>query len=276
LNNPRQELAVAAIDGFLVAVGGLAGRANANEVYDVENDVWYFGADLPVSTDHNWAVTLNGVVYAGGGSAGNRVFSYDVYADAWKEVASSNYVHGGTPAAAVIDGWIYLAGGTGGGNNRLEVYVPEENTWYELARMNHPREHTTGGAINGKLYVAGGRGGPAGFTQNFLEEYDPATDTWTDKTSMPTGRSGIGGAVVGGCLYVFGGEGNSADAMGIFHQVEAYEPATNTWTRLPPMRTGRHGIYTAVIDNMIFLPGGATRAGFGVTGTNEVLVIDIE
>ena len=91
---------------------------------------------------------------------------------------------------------------------------------------------------------------------------------------MPTRRSGITGAVVRDCLYVFGGEGNPADPNGIFHQVEAYDPALDAWHSLPPMQTGRHGIYAAVLGNVIYLPGGSIRQGLGVTGTNEAYVLD--
>ncbi len=90
---------------------------------------------------------------------------------------------------------------------------------------------------------------------------------------MPTGRSGIAGAVVGNCLYIFGGEGNASDPNGIFHQVEAYDPASDTWIPLPPMQTGRHGIYAAVMGDVVYLPGGAIHQGFGVTGVNEAYVV---
>jgi N-acetylneuraminic acid mutarotase len=271
MNEPRQELAAAELDGKIHAVGGLAGRANANEIYDTSTNVWTLGVDFPIETDHAWAAAVGGRVYVGGGRT-NRVFSYDPAAESWAEVASSAFVHGGTPAAAVIDGRIYVAGGAGGAmaGNELEVYDPETNTWTTLAPMTCSRNHTAGGAMGGKLYVAGGRPG----NQTCLEAFDPPSNTWTRKADMPTGRSGIAAGVVGGCLYVFGGEGNGADPNGIFHEVEAYEPATDSWIRLPPMQTGRHGISAAVIGNAIYLPGGATRQGFGVTAAHEVYVIN--
>ena len=270
MKEPRQEMAVAELDGKLYAVGGLAGRANANEIYDTATDTWSTGADFPASTDHDWAVSLSGHVYVGGGSS-NRVFSYNPALFAWTEIVSSTYVHGGTPAAAVIGGRIYVAGGAGGAmaGNELEVYDPASNRWTTLAPMSCARNHTSGGAIGGKLFVAGGRSG----SQTCLEVYDPATNTWTQKAPMPTGRSGIAGAVVGNCLYIFGGEGNPSDPNGIFHQVEAYDAASDTWSQLPPMRTGRHGIYAAVIGNVVYLPGGATQAGFGVTSIHEAYVV---
>src|SRR5262245_28205250 len=255
LNVPRQELAAAELDGRIYAVGGLGGRANATEIYDIAADAWTLGADLPVGTDHAWAVPFGERIFVGGGTS-NRVFSYDPIADEWTEVAASAFVHGGTPAAAVIDGRIYVAGGAGGSmaGNEVEAYDPATNQWTTLAPMRCARNHTAGGVIGGKLYVAGGRPG----NQSCLEVYDPVSNTWTTKASMPTGRSGIAGAAVGNCLYVLGGEGNTGDPNGIFHEVEAYDAATDAWTELPPMQTGRHGIYAALLGNSIYLPGGST------------------
>lgn len=271
MNEPRQEMAVAQLHGRIYVVGGLVGRSNANEIYDVLTGSWSRGVDFPVDADHLWAVALGARVYAGGGTS-NRVFFYDPPADQWTEVASSTYVHGGTPAAAVIGGSIYVAGGAGGGmaGNELEAYDPAANRWTTLAPMSCSRNHTAGGVIDGKLYVAGGRPG----SQTCLEVYDPGAGSWQRKSPMPTGRSGVAGAAVANCFYVFGGEGNSQDPNGIFHEVEAYEPASDSWTRLPPMRTGRHGIFGAVLGNAIYLPGGAMHEGIGVTAVHEAYVID--
>ncbi len=270
MNEPRQELAAAQLEGKVYAVGGLGGRGNANEIYDPAADAWLLGADFPTVTDHPWAVALGGRLYVGGGSS-NRVFAYDPSADTWTEVASSAFAHGGTPAAAVIDGRIYVAGGAGGGmvGNELESYDPATDRWTTLAPMHCARNHTAGGLIGGRLYVAGGRPG----NQSCVEAFDPESNTWTPRAPMPTGRSGIAGAVVGDCLYVFGGEGNAADPNGIFHEVEAYDPVHDEWHRLPPMKTARHGIYAAVLGNVIYLPGGSTLQGLGTTGVNEAYVI---
>jgi len=35
------------------------------------------------------------------------------------------------------------------------------------------------------------------------------------------------------------------------------------------MHTPRHGIGAATIDNRVFVPGGATRQGFGAVAVNE-------
>jgi N-acetylneuraminic acid mutarotase len=266
MGTSRQELAVAALDGLIYTIGGYS---NVVEVYDPESDQWARLGDFPVAgINHNVAIGLNGYIYHFGGTT-RRAFRYDPSADKWEDITPPRYVHDQTPAIAVIDGLIYLAGGVDSGRSiaNLEVYDPDNDAWEERSPMNVSRNHIAGGAIRGKFYVAGGRPG----TLNVLEEYDPETDRWTIKRPMPTGRSGIGATVVNDCLYVFGGE-----MPGIFRQVEAYNPATDTWVSLEPMPTPRHGIMAVAVGNVIYIPAGAIRAGLGATNVNEAFVVDIE
>jgi Kelch motif len=63
LSEPRQELTAAALDGKVYDVGGLAGRPNANEIYDPATNRWS-PAYLPVGTDHAWALALGSRLWA--------------------------------------------------------------------------------------------------------------------------------------------------------------------------------------------------------------------
>ena len=262
----RQEISVSVLDGKVYAIAGYdtQGESTATvEVYDPRTNMWRKAAPLPIATNHNAAATVNGRLYAFGGTS-PRAFAYDAVRDAWTEVASMRYSHGGTPAVAVIAGKIYVAGGTGSDmvGNELEVYDPGADTWQVLAPMGVPRNHTAGGAIGGRFYVVGGRGSPAASTAH--EVYDPTTNVWTARAPLPTGRSGIAAGVVRGRLYVFGGE-----LPRLFGEVEVYDPGTNTWQSLPPMPVPRHGIFAGVIGTVIYLPGGATQQGLGATNVNS-------
>ena len=59
--------------------------------------------------------------------------------------------------------------------------------------------------------------------------------------------------------------------QGIFPQVEVYDPASNVWDALPDLPTPRHGMGAAVIGDQIYVPGGATVAGFRASDANEAL-----
>jgi len=71
---------------------------------------------------------------------------------------------------------------------------------------------------------------------------------------------------------VVGGEGNRGSNTGVFPQTERYDPATDTWTTLAPMRPARHGMGAAGFEGRLYVPGGATRQGFGAVATFEVFV----
>src|ERR1700738_2686760 len=56
---------------------------------------------------------------------------------------------------------------------------------------------------------------------------------WTTKTSMPTARQRLAAGFVNATLYAVGG----IDADVALNTVEAYDPATDTWTTKAPMPT---------------------------------------
>jgi N-acetylneuraminic acid mutarotase len=266
----RQELSTAAYNGEIFTIAGyneLGQSTSTVEVYSPDTKSWRTAASLPIATNHNAAAVAAGTLYAFGGTS-NRVFAYDPKNDAWNEVSPMHFQHGNTPAVAVVNDLIYVAGGNGPGmtGNEVEVYNPSKDTWTTVASMHVPRNHTGGGVIDGKIYVAAGRDGPG--SETALEVYDPQQDSWSQLSSMPTGRSGVGVAAVGECLYVFGGQGSR-----IFPEVEAYHPATDTWQRLDDMPIPRHGIFASVVGNAVYLAGGATQPGFAATNANEVFVV---
>ena len=117
--------------------------------------------------------------------------------------------------------------------------------------------------------MAGGRFGSGVGSEmtDALEIYDPRTNTWTPGARLLAPRAGVASVAANGCLYVIGGEGNQADPRGVFDLNEMYDPATNSWTSLPPMPLAVHGLTgAAYLNGWIHVPGGATRAG--VSGAN--------
>jgi N-acetylneuraminic acid mutarotase len=279
LGEPRQEVGVAALGGRVWVVGGFAAggsTADTVEVYDPAADRWTAVASLPRRLHHAAAVAVGTKIYVIGGHTGalfapvDSVFAYDPDSDTWTERASMPTARGAL-AAAVIDGKVYAAGGSPAARERdFAVYDPVEDAWTVLPDLPTARNHLAAGAIGGRFYAVGGRSGSIGGITPALEEFDPAARTWTARSPLPTARGGIAAAVVQDRLLVLGGEGNPSTATGVFPEVEAYDPATDTWTALTPMRTPRHGIGAAVVAGLVHVPGGATLQGFGVTGVHEV------
>ena len=275
MTDPRQEVGTAASNGKIYVVGGLP-RTNLVQEYDPQSDTWRFLSPLPIAVDHTAVVPINGKLYVVGGNtnqgSSNALFEYDPDADQWVQRASMPTARTSL-AAVVITGKIYAVGGAGATQRELEVYDPASDTWAQLTPMPTGRNHLAAGAIGGRIYVAGGR--PGNLTT--LEIYDPATDSWSAGSEMITGRSGHAAAVVDEMLYTFGGEGNANSPIGIFQEVEVYDPQTDSWKSLNPMPTPRHGIGAAALGNRIYVPAGATQAGGGTqTGRNEAFVIQPE
>ncbi len=131
--------------------------------------------------------------------------------------------------------------------------------------MPTPRNHAAIGAVNGKIYVIGGRVGAAfiGVASDIsvVEEYDPAVDKWSaPRARMPTTRSALGAGTYNGRIYVAGGEFQDPHMMATFRSVEAYDPATNSWSIMPSMPVSRHGLAAGVIGNRFLLVGGDVQS----------------
>ena len=193
----------------------------------------------------------------------------------------------GSPVASAVGDKIYVIGGatTPPGSKEtavhaarphvsvgtVEEYDPPSNTWRQRSSMPTPRNHATAGAINGKIYVIGGRVGGAFITSgssnvDVVEEYDPATDAWgSARAKMPSARSAMASGDHAGRIYVTGGEGQNAQMMYTFRALEVYDPASNSWTVLPSLPVSRHGLAGAVVGNRLHMVSGDVQsAGTGV------------
>ncbi|NOU14784.1 MAG: hypothetical protein HOO92_12615 [Methylococcaceae bacterium] len=198
----------------------------------------------------------------------------------WEAVAPIN-----TPrfqfAAGATDNNIYIFGGNGPNESNLKsleaLDLNDPSTWSNLADNNNNCfggstcvdgggvEEVTGAGLNGKFYVFGGYGGgnPYGVF-NFVQEYDPASDTWSSKASMPTVRSAAISVAYENEIYLFGGD--------YFHPVtnketnykivEAYNPDTDTWRKVPGMTLPqlRQAFSVAVVNDKAYIIGGGLQS----------------
>jgi N-acetylneuraminic acid mutarotase len=294
---PSEELLGAAASGKLYVFAGLAPgwkpRALVYE-YDPAGDRWTKKKPMALASHHMALAEYNGKIYSFGGfvlPSGppswvtiDNSWEYDPATDAWKALAPMPTKRGAAHAAVVNNKIYVIGGGVAVGDatgihparphkstGAVEEYDPATNTWRERTPMPLPRNHATAAAVNGKVYVIGGRVGGGFITGgssnvDVVEEYDPAKDTWgAPRAKMPSARSAIASGVFGGRIYVTGGEGQDAQRMWTFRSLEAYDPATNSWHVLPSLPVSRHGLAGAVIGNRLHIVSGAVQsAGTGV------------
>ncbi|MBN1154145.1 T9SS type A sorting domain-containing protein, partial [candidate division KSB1 bacterium] len=138
----------------------------------------------------------------------------------------------------------------------VEVYDPQNGIGpYVSTELPEPRSGASACALNGKIYLIGGRLGDLGDAhKDNVFVFDPATQQWTEKAPLPTAKSFSCAVAVDGKIYTIGGRSNSS----IFPKtVEIYDPAADTWTTAEGyMPEHRDAFAAAAVDGKIYLIGG--------------------
>jgi N-acetylneuraminic acid mutarotase len=295
---PAEELLGAAANGKLYVFCGLApGWKPIGMVYEYDpaTDKWAKKKPMPLASHHVAFTEHQGKIYAFGGfvlpQAGppawvpiDNAWEYDPTTDNWRTLAPLPTKRG-SPVAVSVGDKIYVLGGATvlpGATavhpaqphysvGAVEEYDIATNSWRSRASLPTPRNHAVGAAVNGKIYVIGGRVGGAFVSSGssnvgVVEEYDPAADRWgAPKARMPSARSAMAAGVYQGRIYVTGGEGQDYRSMFTWRALEAYDPASNTWSTLPSMPVSRHGLAGATVANRLHMVSGDVQsAGTGV------------
>jgi len=294
---PDEELYGVALNGKMYVIGGWDdGKAGGvNYEYNPATDKWTKKQPMPRPAHHAALAAANGKIYVMGGFVVpkdtaipvggawepiDNAWEYDPAADSWKSLPPLPGKRG-SALAAEVSGKIYVIGGattvdgskdpffTFFGPSKVlstnDVYDPATNKWESRTPMSVARNHAFGAAVNGKIYVIGGRTGH-GFilsatNTDVVEEYNPINNTWSaPKERMPTARSGGATGTDGRRIYVAGGEVTTTELVGAFKAIEAYDVLTNSWMTLPSMPMPRHGVAGAVIGNRFHLVSGMVQS----------------
>lgn len=133
------------------------------------------------------------------------------------------------------------------------------NVWTSdgLVKLPNAASGVAAAYLNGKIYVAGGI--VNGVVSAQFYAYDIMANAWTKLADMPAPltQSVLTADPARGVLYLTGGTaGNSTAAARV------YNPHTNAWSDLRPMRAPRAMHLAAVMDGKLYVAGG-----FGFTGS---------
>jgi N-acetylneuraminic acid mutarotase len=135
----------------------------------------------------------------------------------------------------------------------------QKGHWEQAAPFPEPSQEIGGTALDGKIYILGGLIN-AQIPKGMVWEYDSATDKWTKKKDMPLPSHHLGVVGYKGKLYVFGGGGQIKPGGGTWvplNNAWEYDPDADTWKALAPMPTRRGSPVVAVVDDKIYVIGGA-------------------
>lgn len=153
----RGFIAPLAVDGIVFVFGGFNGEAALNSCE------WSVDVCFPSKTCSD--------IF--------RFFSYIIQKNEWNPLEAmhcARYAY----ASAVLDGYFYVAGGTGSHHtilNTVEFYDPKSDDWTHVSGMNIPRRDFALVESNGFLYAMG--------NNEILERYDPRQNLWTVVSEMP-------------------------------------------------------------------------------------------
>jgi len=269
----RTGLAVGVVNGILYAVGGdnvvfqngnyVVNYLGTVEAYDPGTNKWTAKAPM-LTARSGLAVGVvnvhgNDILYAIGGSDGVNtlaiVEAYDPTTNTWTSktpMLTPRYGLG----VGVVNNKIYAIGGVIGSNPPVEVYDPNPDSWTSMALMPSERILLGVGVVNNILYAIGGSTDGSN-NLSTVEAYDPGTDKWTTNTSMPTPRGGLAVGENDGIIYAVGGQlPDIQPGETVPKTLEAFNPATNTWTTLDPMPTGRTLLAAGVVNGILYAVGG--------------------
>ena len=156
--------------------------------------------------------------------------------------------------ASLIGFTAALALGTADAGRAQEQPTAPQGAWSQKAPLPHARNEMQVTAVGGKIFGIGG-GDLETYELNLIDVYDPATNSWTRPARMPEGANHSGMTVLDEMIYVAGGFRSNR------HTIEkdafyAYDPASDHWQQLAPLRNARGALVLASVGGKVHAIGG--------------------
>jgi N-acetylneuraminic acid mutarotase len=275
----------APVEGSAAAIGPVVYLAGGNRPgnlhrvlrFDTRSGRWSEPSQLPFGLNHGAAVAHRGKLYVVGGflegeAATDRFLEYDPSTDRWSEMPAMGTARGGA-AAEVIGNRLYVVDGGeqpyGVDDPQppyalLEYFDFDSRRWSKAAPPPVAVHHVDAAALDGKLYVAGGRVDAERSSAAFLS-YDPRADSWSELPDLPEGKiSSLGVVAAGGKVVAFGGDDEVDWENGggfVSPTAWAFDPRTARWQRLPDLHVERHAFGAAVAGGRIYAIAGSICPG---------------
>lgn len=199
----------------------------------------------------------DGTIWIFGGREGDDKISgrhegYDPAIDNWKGGNDLPVPVQYASAVTWQDNPVVIGGWRDGGNNARvatdQVWRVVNSRWVELPPLLQPRAAAAAAVVGDRIIVTGGVGADGKLVQT-TEVFDGTT--WKLAADIPTPRQMLRAASDDNLVYVVGGN-NGTDLT----TVEAYDPAADTWTTLPPMTEPRSDLGVAIADRRLVVVGG--------------------
>jgi N-acetylneuraminic acid mutarotase len=232
---------------------------------------WSTAAPLPSPRFEANDAAVNDQLYVMGGfynsslQATTEVDRFDPNTNTWTVL--SDMPQPITHAGTATDGQtIYLAGGFVGDalnatTNRVLQYNVATDSWSDAPALPAARGAGALVRLGRQLHFFGGLDANATDRgDHWVLNLDGGT-SWTSAAALPNPRNHLGCADLGGLAYAIGGQHGFDEAAGNQAEVDAYDPATDTWTTAAPLPSPRGHVHTSTFDlnGGIIIVGGETN-----------------
>ena len=289
---PRQNAAVAVLDGHIYLIGGFGpGGSPTSSNFVLEQPPgtnltpsasappapvfpvgsWTTARSIPEAIDHAAAAALGGYIYVAGGSVeklvSNKFWRYDPVDDSWAAMPPLPVPRYAATMQA-IDGKLYLIGGASShaqDERSIEVFDPATASWKLIDdALGSEREDSETALFGGKIVLIGGRDREEHNIAS-CDLYDPSHDKCLVCSSMHLARSDFGLASVEDRLFAIGG-GNLLTGV-TTQTTEISGQNGEGWMDGRWLPFPREGMSVAVLGHIVWVIGGSSSESTSPTAS---------
>jgi len=247
---------------------------------------WTAVTPCPVPRFEASGVVVNGELWVMGGflstmlNVTNQVDIYDPVADHWRLGPELPGAETHMGVVSVSDGFVLVGGFQGNVLDRITTagvwrYRTANAAWEAAPDLPTPRAAVFAALVGNTVHAAGGLGPDGNTDAREHLVWDAGSGiAWSAAAPLANPRNHGGGAATHGSFFAISGRHGWDEVGGDDPALDAFDPATDSWTSRAPMPVPRSEIGAATVtmsDGRLLVVGGSIP---GKNPSGDVLVYD--